>query len=341
MTSTKAFSVLLLMLAACVAGATDMPAKDEIAGVKDHPLLSRYAGSVMVAYLTKAYDETDLVAGKYKQTSDNTPSFEKLIHVEGKITRVAYVYPADRSGLEVMRNYQAAIHAAGMSVVFSCDKAACGTDGSGSDFGGAMEPLKIDTSLENWPSFNESAPFNDGRVEPRYELASLTATGGRVTYAAVYVVPPRDGELGGVLIEIVEPVAMETNKVSVNLTAADMSKAIAAEGKVALYGLYFDSDKAELRSDSKPSLDEIAKLLRQDAGLKVYVVGHTDNQGAYPHNLDLSQRRSDSIVHALTADYKIDAARLSAKGVASVAPVASNDAEAGRAKNRRVELVKQ
>jgi outer membrane protein OmpA-like peptidoglycan-associated protein len=127
----------------------------------------------------------------------------------------------------------------------------------------------------------------------------------------------------------------------VNLSAADMAKSITADGRVALYGLQFDTDKTELRADSKPSLVEIAKLLNQDSKLNVYVVGHTDNQGSYAHNLELSQKRSDAIVQALATQFKIAPARLIAKGVASLSPIASNDSEAGRAKNRRVELVKQ
>lgn len=82
-------------------------------------------------------------------------------------------------------------------------------------------------------------------------------------------------------------------------------------------------------------------MLQQNGALKVYVVGHTDNQGAYAANLDLSQKRADSVVKALAGEYHIDPHRLLAKGVASLAPVASNDAETGRNKNRRVELVKQ
>jgi outer membrane protein OmpA-like peptidoglycan-associated protein len=110
---------------------------------------------------------------------------------------------------------------------------------------------------------------------------------------------------------------------------------------VALYGLYFDSGKSELRADSKPTLAEMAKLLRQDPALRAYIVGHTDNQGTYVHNLELSQKRAESVVAALVAGYTIDPKRLVPKGVASVAPVASNDTEAGRTRNRRVELVKQ
>jgi outer membrane protein OmpA-like peptidoglycan-associated protein len=134
---------------------------------------------------------------------------------------------------------------------------------------------------------------------------------------------------------------MQTGQVSVDLSADDMAKSIGADGRVALYGLQFDSDKAELRTDSKPSLIQIAKLLTQNPKLNVFIVGHSDNQGSYAHNLELSQKRSDAIALALTTEFKIAPGRLVAKGIASVSPVASNDSEAGRAKNRRVELVKE
>ena len=330
----------LVSLTVTGAFASDMPSKDMVPGVKDHPLLSRYTGSIMVAYLAKTYDETDLVAGKFKQAADGkAPPFENMIHAKGKVTRLVYNYPEDRSSMEVMRNFRAAMQGAGMTIEFSCDKASCAA--SPDDFGGAVESLKIDQNNENWPEYSYASPFNYGRFEPHYTLASLKRPNGAVTYVAVYVVSPLSGQNGGTLIEIVEPTTMETGRLSVNLTAGAMAEAISADGKVALYGLYFDTDRAELRPDSKPSLDEIAKLLHDNPKLNVYVVGHTDNQGSLAHNLDLAQRRSESIMHALTTDYKINASRLLAKGVASFAPVATNETEAGRARNRRVELVRQ
>jgi outer membrane protein OmpA-like peptidoglycan-associated protein len=334
-------ATLASLLLGSAAFATSLPAADTFPGAKDHPLLSRYAGSRLVGWLTKAYDETDLVAGPYKDNDAKAPKFAKLVHVEGRITRIAYNYAPDRSSLEVMRNYRNGMQAAGMSVLFSCDKDTC-SDRGGWNFGREMLDRKLDDSAIAFkPDLNPSAPFNYGSGEPRYTLASSTRADGKVTYAAVYVVPPADGQNGGVLVEIVEPEAMEGGKVAVNLNAEQMGKGLAAEGRIALYGLYFDTDRSELRADSKPTLDEMAKLLRQDPKLGVYIVGHTDNQGAYAHNLELSQKRAEAVVAALVAGYKVDPKRLIPKGVASVAPVASNDAEPGRAKNRRVELVKQ
>jgi len=110
---------------------------------------------------------------------------------------------------------------------------------------------------------------------------------------------------------------------------------------VAVYGIHFDTGKAEVKPDSAGTLGEIAKLLQADPKLKLYVVGHTDNVGALAANVDLSQRRAAAVVQSLTGQYRVDASRLLAEGAGPYAPVAANDTEAGRAQNRRVELVRQ
>jgi OmpA-OmpF porin, OOP family len=114
-----------------------------------------------------------------------------------------------------------------------------------------------------------------------------------------------------------------------------------ATGHTAVYGIYFDTGKSEIKPESKQAIGEIAKLLKNDAGLKVYVVGHTDNVGGLEANMKLSQDRADAVTQALIRDHGITAARLKAYGDGPYAPVASNDTDEGRAKNRRVELVKQ
>lgn len=106
-------------------------------------------------------------------------------------------------------------------------------------------------------------------------------------------------------------------------------------------GIYFDTGKSELKPESAAAITEVAKLLKGDAGLKLYVVGHTDNAGALEGNMKLSQSRAQSVVQELAKTHGIDAARIKAYGSGPYTPVASNDAEEGRAKNRRVELVKQ
>jgi outer membrane protein OmpA-like peptidoglycan-associated protein len=130
---------------------------------------------------------------------------------------------------------------------------------------------------------------------------------------------------------------MEERMVVVDSSA--MQRELGAEGRVAIYGILFDFDKDTMRPDSKPQLDEIAKLLRDSPGLRVLIVGHTDGKGSMEYNQQLSQRRARSVVDALVRDYGIDAKRLTPLGVGMAAPVATNRTDAGRSRNRRVELV--
>jgi outer membrane protein OmpA-like peptidoglycan-associated protein len=119
------------------------------------------------------------------------------------------------------------------------------------------------------------------------------------------------------------------------------SNDIQTTGHTSVYGIYFDSGKSEIKPPSEAALSEIAKLLKAQPSLKLYVVGHTDTVGNMDANLKLSLARAEAVVQTLVSKYGISAARLKGYGVSSLAPVASNDSEDGRAKNRRVELVKQ
>jgi OOP family OmpA-OmpF porin len=146
------------------------------------------------------------------------------------------------------------------------------------------------------------------------------------------------GGNGMYTVFIVEKEAMEQD---VAADASSMANSIRESGKVALYGIYFDTGKSVLKPESVSTLQEIAKLLKADPSLKLYVVGHTDNVGAYDANLKLSQERASAVVTALVTQHSVSAANLKACGDGPTAPVASNDKEEGRALNRRVELVKQ
>lgn len=142
--------------------------------------------------------------------------------------------------------------------------------------------------------------------------------------------------------EIAEHIVTETKLTQdVVANAAALSTGISANGHIVVTGILFDTAKADIKPESKPALDEVAKMLKENASLKVYVVGHTDNVGALAGNMDLSKRRAAAVVQELTSKYGVAAARLASFGAGPYAPIASNDKEDGRALNRRVELVKQ
>jgi len=138
-------------------------------------------------------------------------------------------------------------------------------------------------------------------------------------------------------IHLIEKHAMNQDIVA---DANSMASSIRESGKIALYGIYFDTGKSILKPESTPTLQEISKLLKADTNLKLYVVGHTDNTGSLEPNMKLSRDRAAAVVNALVTQYVVNATRLTACGDGPTAPVASNDNEEGRAKNRRVELVK-
>jgi OmpA-OmpF porin, OOP family len=123
--------------------------------------------------------------------------------------------------------------------------------------------------------------------------------------------------------------------------AEAMGNDINTTGHVSIYGIYFDTGKSEIKPESDAAISEIAKLLQNNGALKLYVVGNTDNVGFFDSNMKLSKDRADAVANALISKHGIAAARLKSYGVASLSPVASNDTEDGKAKNRRVELVKQ
>jgi outer membrane protein OmpA-like peptidoglycan-associated protein len=138
-------------------------------------------------------------------------------------------------------------------------------------------------------------------------------------------------------LDIVEIKPMQENMVVVDAKA--LGAGIDRDGRVSVYGILFDTDKSDVKPESKPTLDEIAKLLKERPSLRLYVVGHTDMTASLAHNRSLSESRARAVVKALVEGYGIAASRLEGHGVGPLAPVASNASEPGRARNRRVELV--
>lgn len=168
--------------------------------------------------------------------------------------------------------------------------------------------------------------------DQRYTIVKL-AKDGKEVWAQVDTAWSR-----GYFLTIIEKQSMAQE---VKASADLFQSGLRATGHVEVPGIYFDTGKSELKPESDAAVGEIAKLLKADPALKVYVVGHTDNVASLDLNTRLSQARAEAVVQALVGKHGIAAARLVGRGVGPLAPVASNDAEDGRSKNRRVELVKQ
>lgn len=295
----------------CLFAALSITHGQDAKGSKDHPLISRYPGSTIDEYSHKAFDEFELPLSKCADRK-----YEKTQHVEGKITAIYYTTPEGRSAVEIYRNYETALKNAGFQTLFSCAKT-CGEPPPNGTF-------PIDDAFGNYAA------------DTRYLAAKLPRDSGDV-YVALWVYDSSFDIKS--FLAVIEAKPMESGLVTVN--AATLAADISRTGHASVYGIYFDTGKADVKPESDGTLKEIAKLLQQNPQLKLYVVGHTDNQGTFDTNMDLSKRRADAVLGVLTTKYGVAAARLRALGDGPSAPVASNDAEEGRAKNRRVELVKQ
>ncbi len=303
---------LLLGLSAPFAAGQDQ----DLEGSKDHPLISRYPGSVITRYLTKEFDEFTLPLGEVVDEK-----FTKSQPLEGKITRIVYVAPAGRSVLEVFRNYQGALKKGGFETFFTCGPQGCGS------------------SIANaYANSGDNADYWGPEHGIHYISAKLARQEGDV-YVSLLVDDQGPDSRTDAELYVIEVKPMESGLITVD--AASLANDINRTGHASVYGIYFDTGKADVKPESAATLSEIAKLLQGDPTLKLYVVGHTDNQGALDLNMDLALRRAQAVLAALTTKYAVPATRLKAYGCGPYAPVASNDSEDGRAKNRRVELVKQ
>lgn len=303
-------SAVFLVLPAFM-GLSALSAQDaDVAGAKDYPGIGRFKGSIVTGYDVKDFDATRIEAGAFK---GDKPTDERKL--EGRITRIAYRTGVGPSILEVSRNFETQLKKAGFETLLACDTDACG----GIAFAGALDALPIPMM------------WVDG-FDYRYYAGRKQTERGE-TYAQL-IVSKNNDEIYAQLT-VAEIGAMENKMID----AAAMAKGLGETGHIALYGIYFDTDKAVVKPESAPTLAEIAKLLTGQPELHVFIVGHTDNQGAYDYNMGLSQRRAAAVAAALAKSYSIAPGRMKTAGVGFLSPVGSNATEEGRALNRRVELV--
>ncbi len=330
----------------------------DIPNARDNPLLRRYEGSFIVDYSQKAFDELELplsrleeVRGKRDGASNIFYAPEHMLALQGRLTRIVYIMPAGRSPVEVLSNYEEEVAAKGGQTLFKCREQDCGGDNR---YGIRSTGWHQNMLLKVYPvSELHQQQFSTGdcalREETgglRYVAMSVPTSNGQTAHVAVLTYQLKTGSYCKVLNErtvavvvMVEPRVREQRMVTVGVP--EMNNALSRDGRIVLHNILFDFDKADIKPESRPQLDEIAKLLNASPSLRMHVVGHTDNQGQLAYNMDLSRRRAQSVVQALVQGSGIAPVRLIAHGAGPIAPVAPNADEAGRARNRRTELVPQ
>jgi outer membrane protein OmpA-like peptidoglycan-associated protein len=198
---------------------------------------------------------------------------------------------------------------------------------------GATPPGKIQILKNYLNAFNDIGA--EAMLKGSYYYVFKISKNGMETWVKV---DPGNDDGDRYVLTIVEKAVMAQDVVA---DADAMAKGIIQSGHMAIYGIYFDSGKAVVKKESDAAIEQIAKLLNNNPGLNLYVVGHTDSDGSLDYNMDLSNRRAAAVVDILTNQHTISGKRLIPKGLGPLAPVASNRTPEGRAKNRRVELVEK
>lgn len=316
--SNRVFASLAWVFAGLVPA---LAAAQDVAGSSEHALVPlRFPEAVIVRYDQTAYDSIVVPVAAVAGEGD----YGQTLDLEGAITRITYRVPAERTTLEVFRAYAEALDGLGFERLFACANDACGGRGFNLTLAG-----------------DEYMRFGGHENDQRY-LAARLATADGAAYAMLFIA--KAYSLGGADRDAVfaRLTVIETDQGAAALEAVaaeDMRDEIGDTGSIALYGIRFAFDSAELLAESRATLDEMARLLAETPDLALYVVGHTDAAGTLDYNRDLSLRRAQAVVRDLVDTYGIDAARLDPQGLAFLAPVATNATEEGRALNRRVELV--
>ncbi len=292
-------------------------AEEDVEGSKDHPMISRYEGSVIKAYEQVDYDRIEFPSGMKDGELQTTT-------VEGEVTKILYVAPEGLSVLQIQRNYQIALQDAGFELVIE---------------GIAEEDIPLSVYTDYGPGRFDMKPTPFHGKDQSYFLARMPGKDGDIFVSAHTLLSNKYDGRPVTGLQILEEKPMPTGKVQVDIDAEAMAEDIHEKGSVRIYGIHFDTDKATIKAKSESVLAEIAALLEKEPGLSLCVVGHTDATGSIEYNMDLSRRRAEAVVGFLASEHGITEDRLTPYGVGPLAPVASNEDKGGRARNRRVELV--
>ncbi len=273
---------LALFAAPALAFAQDLTEPDD-EGCKDSPLLTRMAGCRIMRCTNRDFDAMELQVGAVKDGAETMKGFE------GATDNMVYACPSRLSSLQIVRNAENALKAAGFTVVFSGKR-------------GDEQPVVTAQKGPQWVQVFGS-PWNEFSG---YEFSAVK----------------------------VKDMAQE-----MEATADSLAKEIEQSGRAAVYGINFETGKAILQPQSAGILGEIAILLKNNPSWKMKVEGHTDNVGVKAANQTLSQQRAAAVVTWLSG-HGVERARLTPQGFGDTKPLVDNASEEGRAKNRRVELVK-
>ena len=312
----------------------DLDLTRDLPGAADHPLVPRAAGAVIFGFKADGVATARVPLGPaFRSHNPERRGFEKTETVVGARTRLLYLMPRQRPAGDAIRHYVATLAAKGFATAWECARDSCGVQIDEAIYGFGAERRIADSRVMEYA-------FSLGVEDPRLWVGRLDRPQGPLWVAvfAAYQGNAANGEAGNrvaVLVDILDKGAADPATTIV--PAREIALALARDGRQAVPAIVFDPDTAVPRPASTPQLGEIATLLREEPSLGLYIVGHSDGEAGAA----LALRRAEAVVEALVARHGVAPTRLTARGLGPYAPLATNDTEAGRAKNRRLELVKR
>ena len=285
----------------------------DVANARDHPLVRRVGGSNIIEYKVVESGRCDVPLGPAR---GNT--FTEFNTVNGKVTRIEYAYRPGLSVEAVYREFARSFEQAGMRPLFTCADASCGT-GTG----------PTDSCNRPWYSGNDQRQFT-GAAEQN----------GSAAIISLHVhAPERYARTIAVLsvIETSSPTPREEG-VGVGMPKA-LTDQLRERGFTELGEPVFQEGSTRLTDNGERIVRGVAGFLKQNPRVRLFIVNHTDNDGRWESEMELSRGRAQAVARTLTSKYGIAANRLSAQGVGPLAPVADLRTEPGRKRNTRTTLV--
>ena len=259
------------------------------------------------------------------------------IAVEGEVRRSAFrVETTGVTPLQILAPLRAQLQADGFEIILDCAARDCG----GFDFRFATEILDAPDMIVNLRSFRFVSAVKGPRSAPDQAVTLLVS----VSAAAVYIQIIRAGDLGGVPDQFTREGAIQTQDPAeapkpVILPTGDLVARLLANGRAVLDGLSFQSGDVSLGPEAAQTLQGLADFLSESPSLRIALVGHSDSTGALDANTRISKARADVVRRRLIEEFGVDASRIEAHGIGFLAPLVSNQTDAGRLQNRRVEAV--
>ena len=300
---------------------------EDIKGANDNPLISRFVGSFIKYSNTVTWNTYILPVSKIRNEG-GSKNWEKKLKLEGEVNRIQYVTTKENTTSLVYLNYVNALKKSNWNILFK------GLDDNelGNESYEWSYYLFGDEGYQLSSKFGSK--FNLWGSEHAY-IAAKFVEADTSYYSSIYIIEKDDQ------IIINQDIIKIANPDLDLVTAKIMTEKIIENGHVILDGIYFDTGKFVILDKSNDALKNTAEYLNANKNKNFFVVGHTDNVGKFQLNMILSENRAKAVLIKLISDYGVNPDQIKAYGLANLSPMISNKSEAGKAKNRRVEIVEQ